>query len=116
MPPLTVRHAHHTREVGQLCRWCVFLCAAEEVICCVRWCFSSEGLRWGAGAGPMNPPHCCRESTQRPAEHTGEHTTKALSDITIMELLLYEVIVLVNNRWENQSFFKLVIKILSIYQ
>lgn len=35
-------------------------------------------------------------------EHTGEHTTKALSDITIMEL--YEVIIVVNNRWENQSF------------
>lgn len=54
-------------------------------------------------------------------EHTGEHTTKALSDVTIMELLLYEV---VNNRWEKQIFhfkmyhffLKLVIKIVSIYQ
>lgn len=37
-------------------------------------------------------------------EHTGEHTTKALSDVTIIELLLYEVIIVVNNRWEKQIF------------
>lgn len=37
-------------------------------------------------------------------ERTGEHTTKALSDVTIMEPLLYEVIFVVNKRWENQIF------------
>lgn len=65
MPPSTVRRAHHTREAGQLCRWCVFPCAAEEVpICCARWCFSCVGPQWGAKAGPTSPPHCCWEMAE----------------------------------------------------
>lgn len=37
-------------------------------------------------------------------EHTGGHTTEALNDVTVMEMLLYEVIIVVNNRWENKIF------------
>lgn len=39
----------------------------------------------------MNPPRCCMGGGDTEAgrlEHTGEHTTDALSDVTIMEMSL----------------------------
>lgn len=60
-PPWTVCHAHCTRAVALLCKWCVCWCATGAArICTGWWCVSAGSAQClRAGGACPSPQHCC---------------------------------------------------------